>query len=73
MHDLAVGHDTPLREGPREAGTSWPDQVLPPFFVATITVEGTGVAFRPAEPTAQHRVAVAHDTAWSTPVPSGAA
>ncbi len=73
MHDVAVGHDTLLSEGSRLGGTTWPDHVSPPSFVARTTVGGTGVGFGPADPTAQQRAAEAHETEARTPVPSGAA
>ena len=73
MHSLAVGHETPLNCGvlppARHAG---PSTTSPPLVVATMTVAPVAGGFGPATPTAQHRLAVAHDTAPSSPVPAGA-
>ena len=72
MHSVAVGHETPLNCGVLPPTTCWAFHNEPPLVVATMTVAPVAGGFGPATPTAQHRLAVAHDTAPSSPVPAGA-
>ena len=72
MHSFAVGHEIPLNCGALPPATRWAFHDDPPLVVATITVAPVAGGFGPATPTAQHRLAVAHDTDPSSPVPLGA-
>ena len=66
MQASRVGHEMPLSCGVEPPVRCWASQVVPPFLVATITVAPPGGAgFGPATPTAQQRVASAHETAPS--------
>ena len=72
MQSVAVGHETPLNCGVLPPATCWAFHDFPPLVVATMTVAPVAGGFGPATPTAQHRLAVAHDTDPSSPVPLGA-
>jgi hypothetical protein len=74
MHSVADGQATPLSSGVLPPATGWFCHVLPPFFVATITVAEAGLAVASglATPTAQQRRTVAHESAPRSPVPVGA-
>jgi len=72
MHSVAVGHETPLNCGVLPPTTRWAFHDEPPLVVATMTVAPVAGGFGPATPTAQHRLAEAHETAPSCPVPAGA-
>ena len=74
MQSVTVGQETPLSSGVLPPETCSAFQEMPPFFVAAMTVAppGGGEMSGPATPTAQHRFALAHDTAPRSPVPAGA-
>ena len=72
MHSVGVGHATPLNSGVLPPATCCGRHESPPLAVATITVAPPAGGFGPATPTAQQRLAVGHDTAFSWPVPPGA-
>ena len=72
MQSVAVGHETPLSCGVPPPATCWAFHDFPPLVVATMTVAPVAGGFGPATPTAQHRLAVAHDTDPELPVPLGA-
>ena len=69
---VGVGHEMPLSCGVLPPATCCAFHPMPPSVVATITSAPAVGGFGPATPTAQHRRAVGHDTAPSSPVPLGA-
>src|SRR5271167_934145 len=63
MHSVVVGQDTPLSSGVLPPTTCCAFHVTPPLLVASITVAPLALAgLGPATPTAQQRLAVAHES-----------